>query len=504
MRTGRIAGAAVALLLGTMLCAALADSAHADETLSRQQGRDLVPYKSDWDLASTERLTQQTAPGFQELGAAETPQFVQDGCNWCPPRSYCCCRSRAPNEWTWITSALVVGGGIALLAGADVDDAESVGDWMQVGLPILAAGGIVANRDWKGGIQFAKSGVLTGLLVFGGKNLVDKWRPNASNPKSFPSGHTAMAFFGASYIYTRYGAKWGIPAYLAAMYVGASRIHAEKHFADDVLAGASIGMMANWLFVTPVGEECCVVKRGPCKQARYYFEFGFMDVRKLDVTAPRDSGTKVDFTQFDNVQPTMMARAGLEFFPAPRHEVAIEIAPNEIDDYGTTTSPISFGGQTFAAGEDVRTRILLHDYRIRYRYDVFGDCDCRDPECGGFLKAGGALALIDSEIEIRSESTDVRARVSDPGFMGTLHFHGGYRFDKRWRVFAEADLSYGGGYQQYDGSVFLEWQINRDWDVSLGVRGGVGEVDISTYESEWEAGTIVLRFGKSFYPRVSR
>ena len=89
---------------------------------------------------------------------------------------------------------------------------ESVGDWAQVGLPILAAGGIVANRDWKGGIQFAKSGALTGLLVFGGKNLVDKWRPNASNPKSFPSGHTAMAFFGASYIYTRYGAKWGMPA----------------------------------------------------------------------------------------------------------------------------------------------------------------------------------------------------------------------------------------------------------------------------------------------------
>ena len=117
---------------------------------------------------------------------------------------------------------------------------------------------------------------------------------------------------------------------------------------------------------------------------------------------------------------------------------------------------------------------------------------------------GAALALIDSEIEIRSETTGARARVSDPGVMATIHLHGGWKFDRKWRLWAETDLSYGGGYQHYDGSIFLEYRFNRDWDVAIGLRGGVGEVDISTYKADWEAGTLVLRFGKSFYPRATR
>ena len=499
----RITWIAVAILLGLgFALTASAKDAWAED--AGAVGPDAVPYDSAWDLEAAERLTQQTAPGLQGLASDELHLIGGPGCKVCPPRSYCCCKSREPNAWTWITSALVVGGGVALIAAADTEDAESVGDWAQIGLPTLAAGGLLATWDKQGMLQFAKGGLLTAVLVFGGKNLVDKWRPNASNSKSFPSGHTAMAFYGASFIYTRFGPKWGIPAYLAAAYVGASRVHADKHFLDDVLAGASIGMMANWLFTTPRGEECCYVPRGRCKQARYFFEFGFMDVQKLDVTSPRDSGTKVDFTQFDNVQPTMAARVGLEWFPVNRHEVSLEISPLDINDYGTAQSGISFDGQTFAAGEELRTRVLLHDYRLRWRYDLFGDCDCAEPACGGFLKAGVALAIIDSEIEIRSETTGTRARINDPGIMGTLHLHGGWRFSPQWRVFAETDLSYGGDYEQYDASVFVEWQVNRDWDVGLGVRGGIGSVDVASYKSDWEAGTLVLRFGKSFYPRASR
>ena len=48
------------------------------------------------------------------------------------------------------------------------------------------------------------------------------------------------AFSGASFFDGRYGRAWGIPAYVGAVFTGYSRVYAEAHFVDDVVAGASI------------------------------------------------------------------------------------------------------------------------------------------------------------------------------------------------------------------------------------------------------------------------
>lgn len=59
------------------------------------------------------------------------------------------------------------------------------------------------------------------------------------------------AFAGSAFIDSRFGKTFGIPAYLLAAFTGYSRVHSEWHYQDDVIAGASIGMMYNWHFVTP-------------------------------------------------------------------------------------------------------------------------------------------------------------------------------------------------------------------------------------------------------------
>jgi len=99
------------------------------------------------------------------------------------------------------------------------------------------------------------------------KRIINKKRPNGSN-YSFPSGHTASAFTGASFLQLRYGWKVGIPAYLLASYVGYTRIKANKHDKWDVLGGAVVGIGSSLLFVKPYKNKNFGV--GLYKTEKYY------------------------------------------------------------------------------------------------------------------------------------------------------------------------------------------------------------------------------------------
>jgi membrane-associated phospholipid phosphatase len=61
---------------------------------------------------------------------------------------------------------------------------------------------------------------------------------------SFPSGHTASSFATATVLQRELGWKVGIPAYVGAAWVGASRIQSGRHYLSDVVAGATVGILA--------------------------------------------------------------------------------------------------------------------------------------------------------------------------------------------------------------------------------------------------------------------
>ena len=75
------------------------------------------------------------------------------------------------------------------------------------------------------------------------KFAVRRTRPDGTI-LSFPSGHSASAFATASVLQAELGWKIGVPAYGAAAWVAASRVHAKRHYLSDVIAGATIGIMA--------------------------------------------------------------------------------------------------------------------------------------------------------------------------------------------------------------------------------------------------------------------
>jgi membrane-associated phospholipid phosphatase len=138
------------------------------------------------------------------------------------------------------------------LGAAEVraDAVETAGSVGAVLLPAGAAAGAVIAHDHKGLGQLAKAYATAMAVTYVLKPLVDRTRPNGGH-YSFPSGHTASAFAGAAFLQMRYGWRIGAPAYLAATFVGYSRVEAKQHYTSDVIAGGAIGIASNLVFTRP-------------------------------------------------------------------------------------------------------------------------------------------------------------------------------------------------------------------------------------------------------------
>jgi len=139
-----------------------------------------------------------------------------------------------------------------------------IGDGLQIALPAAALTMTVMLEDAGGRAQFATGFAAAMGLTYALKLSVDKERPNGGD-MSFPSGHAAAAFNGASFIQRRYGWACGLPAYTAAAFVGYSRIQSEDHYLEDVLAGAFIGALGTYVFTRPLPEGMqvgCLIRPG--------------------------------------------------------------------------------------------------------------------------------------------------------------------------------------------------------------------------------------------------
>ncbi len=95
----------------------------------------------------------------------------------------------------------------------------------------------------KGACAFALMWIIVGVL----KSITGEMRPDGSNMFSFPSGHTASAFAASTLLYKEFGykLKWtAIVIYIPAVVVGCMRMLNNRHWLNDVLAGALIGIVS--------------------------------------------------------------------------------------------------------------------------------------------------------------------------------------------------------------------------------------------------------------------
>ncbi|MFT4033921.1 MAG: phosphatase PAP2 family protein [Siphonobacter sp.] len=110
----------------------------------------------------------------------------------------------------------------------------------------LGAVGIKGKHTFKDQlILTALSQLLSQSLTQGIKHFVAYPRPNGSENNSFPSGHTSMAFTGATLLSKEYGQRsiwYSIAGYGVASGVASFRVLKDRHWTADVLFSAGLSM----------------------------------------------------------------------------------------------------------------------------------------------------------------------------------------------------------------------------------------------------------------------
>lgn len=99
-------------------------------------------------------------------------------------------------------------------------------------------------------VRSVASTAIMGLTVESTKRMVGRVRPNGSDDRSFPSGHSATAFLTASLFVKEYGqlSPWySVGAYGVATSTAMLRRVNDHHWMSDVMVGAGIGILSTEL-----------------------------------------------------------------------------------------------------------------------------------------------------------------------------------------------------------------------------------------------------------------
>ncbi len=121
----------------------------------------------------------------------------------------------------------------AAVFGMKAAGVDSRSDWTKLAVTAVASWGSAAAAGW--------------IL----KHTVKEWRPDDSDQKSFPSGHSLVAFSGATVLHKEFGhlSPWiSVAGYGLATLTAIDRVARDRHHWYDVAAGAGIGFLAT---------ECC-------------------------------------------------------------------------------------------------------------------------------------------------------------------------------------------------------------------------------------------------------
>lgn len=151
----------------------------------------------------------------------------------------------------------------------NIDKKFGFDDYMQFA-PMAAAYGL----DWCGvkaahgfkdrTVILAMSAAIMAAVTNGMKYSFREMRPDGSARNSFPSGHTATAFMGAELLRMEYKdvSPWiGYAGYAVAAGVGFFRVYNNRHWLNDIIAGAGVGIMstrlAYWLYPKIFHDKTC-------------------------------------------------------------------------------------------------------------------------------------------------------------------------------------------------------------------------------------------------------
>ena len=133
---------------------------------------------------------------------------------------------------------------------------NTIDNYTQYAPLLLTAGlnfaGVEGRSDhWRFLASGAMSYALMAAIVNPIKYSCHELRPDGTTRNSWPSGHTATAFVGATILHKEYGltrSPWySVAGYAVATATGVMRVLNNRHWVSDVLSGAGIGILSTEL-----------------------------------------------------------------------------------------------------------------------------------------------------------------------------------------------------------------------------------------------------------------
>ncbi len=390
---------------------------------------------------------------------------------------------------------------------------------IQILLPATGYFAAWMHDDAEGAKALTYSMLSTQAIVLGTKTMIGRKRPNESDWYSFPSGHTSAAFSGAAFLQTRYGAKWGIPAYTAATFVGASRIHGNRHYAGDVIAGAGIAFLMNQYFVSPYRTDGVYFNAQPMQDGlalgvtvtndvfdphnrsdnsetssasplKHRLELGI----GTNFTDSSDSSGATKYVQDSEVIDKFQPFAYINYsYQLPNsNSMELEFSPNETRRRGIVNEDFTLNNETFNKNEQVFTafRHWMLGSHIYKGIEVSNDFNL-DIGLGLYLHMYGLDVALDKDKGKSASEEHWRA-------MPSISAKGQYFITNQLSAIGKTQ------YQNWEGDSFfyaeagLNYQLNPAWDIGLKYGYSETGLDNSVFTTQYDAKTLMLTFANRF------
>ncbi|RKF22067.1 phosphatase PAP2 family protein [Alginatibacterium sediminis] len=400
---------------------------------------------------------------------------------------------------TTLSSMLLV----ATQANADFSH-QHAGDYTQVLLPLTGLGVSLAKGDTEGTWQLTRSFVTSTVISQSIKYVAAKQRPNFAARTSFPSGHTTAAFSGASFLHTRYGSTWGVPAYAVAAYTGWSRVYSDKHYWDDVIGGASIAVLTNLFFVNPIAEDITVspMINGDSKGLKFSFSNRFFEGGSRAKAPDTRFNPKFKFDFY--MGPSQLKSSDSISYDNHDHlEVDDRITTAAVrwtyaldsrNDFSFFTQPFEIRSQGKAAsGQEQYAQYQVWDNILNWSYDLA-------PNNAWIARAGAGLMLQYAKTAISDAAhfENFNTVGEEWLFYPMLNANIGYQFDPKWAAVLAAEYGNNGDGNVISANATVNYLFNKRWDAALGYSYYQRDQDNVKTLRRIEFDSIFLRVGYKF------